>query len=119
LVNQVVNLQDERLSRTFAALSDPTRRALIARLQVEKSLSVSALAEPFSISLPAVMKHLDHLAAAGIVTRAKRGRVVTYSLTPLPLEAARLWLERHHNFWSDSLDRLESRAKAAKPRNNP
>lgn len=108
----MVNRQRERLSRTFAALSDPTRRALIARLQLHEELSVSTLAEPFAISLPAVMKHLDLLAEAGIVVRAKRGRVVTYRLTPKPLEAAAQWLDRHRAFWSSSLDRLELRAVA-------
>jgi DNA-binding transcriptional ArsR family regulator len=110
----VVNLQQERLSRTFAALSDPTRRALIARLQLDGELSVSTLAEPFAISLPAIMKHLDLLSAAGIVVRTKQGRVVTYRLTPQPLEAAERWLARHRTFWSDSLDRLEVRVAARK-----
>jgi len=110
----MVNLQQERLSRTFGALSDPTRRALIARLQRDGALSMSELAAPFAISLPAVMKHLDLLSEAGIVLRTKEGRVVTFRLTPQPLEAAALWLDRHATFWSDSLDRLELRAAAKK-----
>jgi DNA-binding transcriptional ArsR family regulator len=112
----VVNLHEPDLSRTFAALADPTRRALIARLLNEDAVSVSALAAPFPISLPAVMKHLDHLTNAGLVSRSKQGRVVTYRLTPLPLEAASDWLEQSRRFWTGSLDRLEARAKARTPR---
>jgi DNA-binding transcriptional ArsR family regulator len=108
----MVNLSDADLTRTFAALADPTRRALISRLRAEQVLSVSALAEPFPISLPAVMKHLDHLADAGLVSRSKQGRVVSYTLTPAPLEAAMTWVEYHRDFWSGSLDRLETRVMA-------
>ena len=66
----MVKFQDATLDRTFAALSDPTRRALLARLVEQDGLSVSALAEPFSMSLPAVMKHLDVLARANLIERA-------------------------------------------------
>jgi DNA-binding transcriptional ArsR family regulator len=104
----MVNLSDT-LSRAFYVLADPTRRALLERLHGEASLSVSELAEPFDISLPAVMKHLDVLADAGMVARSKEGRTVSYALTPSSLRAAREWLERHHQFWDDSLDRLEAR----------
>jgi DNA-binding transcriptional ArsR family regulator len=85
---------------------------LIARLQLDGDLSVGTLAGPFEISLPAVMKHLQLLSAAGIVVRTKQGRVVTYRLTPQPLEAAAMWLDRHRSFWSDGLDRLAVRAAA-------
>jgi DNA-binding transcriptional ArsR family regulator len=108
----MVNLREQELSRTFAALSDSTRRALIARLVAEDSLSVSALAEPFAMSLPAVMKHLDHLANAGLVARSKQGRVVSYKLTSSPMGMAMRWLEQHHTFWAGSLDKLEAQAKA-------
>jgi DNA-binding transcriptional ArsR family regulator len=112
----MVNLSEQRLNRTFAALSDPTRRALVERLRAESKLSVSALAEPFTISLPAVMKHLDLLAEAGLVARSKHGRVVTYTLTPAPLRGAMSWLSRHHDFWNDGLDRLEARVAAKQAR---
>jgi DNA-binding transcriptional ArsR family regulator len=108
----MVNLPDAQLSRTFSALADPTRRALMSRLRAEPALSVTALAEPFPISLPAVMKHLDHLADAGLVSRSKQGRVVSYTLTPAPLEAAVIWVEHHRDFWNGSLDRLEARVNA-------
>ena len=76
ILHHMVNYQ-ERLSRTFAALVDPTRRAILARLEREGGASVSALAEPFAIKLPAVMKHLDVLDDAGLIRRSKVGRTVT------------------------------------------
>ncbi|HLL26849.1 MAG TPA: metalloregulator ArsR/SmtB family transcription factor [Xanthobacteraceae bacterium] len=94
------------LDRTFAALADPTRRALLARLSNEESVSVSALAEPFSISLPAVMKHLDVLSDAGLITRTKTGRTVACQLKAAPMEEAMNWLALYQRFWSEQLDRL-------------
>jgi DNA-binding transcriptional ArsR family regulator len=94
------------LDRTFAALSDPTRRAIVARLGDETALSVSELARPFSMSLPAVMKHLDVLTDAGLVTRTKVGRTVTCRLEAEPMREAVAWLERYERFWTASLDRL-------------
>jgi DNA-binding transcriptional ArsR family regulator len=94
------------LDRTFAALSDPTRRALIAQLSERESLSVSELAKPFDISLPAVMKHLDVLSEAGLVTREKTGRTVACRLRAEPMREANEWLEKYQRFWSESLDRL-------------
>jgi DNA-binding transcriptional ArsR family regulator len=102
----MVNHQ-ERLNRTFAALVDPTRRAMLARLErEEEGATVSELAEPFAIKLPAVMKHLDVLDEAGLITRAKQGRVVTVRLSPKPMKEAMDWLHRYERFWSDRLDRL-------------
>jgi DNA-binding transcriptional ArsR family regulator len=94
------------LDRTFAALADPTRRALVARLSGRDGLSVSALAEPFAMSLPAVMKHLDVLSDAGLVTREKVGRTVTCRLRAEPMRDANDWLNRYQKFWSERLDRL-------------
>jgi DNA-binding transcriptional ArsR family regulator len=102
----MVKYQEEALDRTFAALSDPTRRALLARLGDRESLSVSELAQPFSISLPAVIKHLDVLDDAGLIARQKIGRTVTCRLTASPMEQAMDWLNRYQRFWSDNLDRL-------------
>jgi DNA-binding transcriptional ArsR family regulator len=102
----MVKYRDETLDRTFAALSDPTRRALLARLGKEASISVSELAQPFSMSLPAVMKHLDVLTDAGLVAREKTGRTVACRLTAKPMEQAMDWLNRYARFWSESLDRL-------------
>ncbi|WKA28615.1 ArsR/SmtB family transcription factor [Bradyrhizobium roseum] len=102
----MVKSQEEVLDRTFAALSDPTRRALLARLGSRDSLSVSELAQPFSMSLPAVMKHLDVLSDAGLIVREKTGRTVACRLTAQPMEQAMAWLNRYQRFWSDALDRL-------------
>jgi DNA-binding transcriptional ArsR family regulator len=94
------------LDRTFAALADPTRRALLARLSASADLSVSELAQPFAMSLPAVMKHLDVLSDAGLITRAKTGRTVACRLAAGPMEEAMEWLNRYQRFWTDTLDRL-------------
>src|SRR5689334_21845676 len=102
----MVKFQEEVLDRTFAALSDPTRRALLARLVERESLSVSELARPFAMSLPAVMKHLDVLSDAGLIAREKTGRTVACRLTAQPMEQAMNWLNRYARFWSESFDRL-------------
>jgi DNA-binding transcriptional ArsR family regulator len=102
----MVKYGSEALDRTFAALADPTRRALLARLQGRDSLSVSELAQPFAMSLPAIMKHLDVLSGAGLVAREKTGRTVACRLTAKPMEQAMDWLNRYQRFWSDNLDRL-------------
>jgi DNA-binding transcriptional ArsR family regulator len=96
---------DAALDRTFAALADPTRRGLLARLQAG-TLSVSELARPLPMSLPAVMKHLGVLADAGLVVRTKRGRTVACALVAAPMEQAVDWLNRYQQFWSERLDRL-------------
>ena len=101
----MVNHQ-QRLSRTFAALVDPTRRAILVRLERADGASVSELAKPFAIKLPAVMKHLDVLDEAGLITRSKLGRTVTVRLSPEPMRQAMSWLRRYERFWSGSLDQL-------------
>jgi DNA-binding transcriptional ArsR family regulator len=102
----MVKYQDRALDRTFAALADPTRRALLAQLGKQQSLSVSELAKPFPVSLPAIMKHLDVLSDAGLIARSKTGRTVACRLTATPMEQAMDWLNRYQRFWSDRLDRL-------------
>jgi DNA-binding transcriptional ArsR family regulator len=94
------------LDRTFAALADPTRRALLARLSETEAVSVSDLAKPFAMSLPAVMKHLDVLSDAGLVTRSKTGRTVSCRLRAEPMQEANDWLNRYQRFWNDRLDQL-------------
>jgi DNA-binding transcriptional ArsR family regulator len=120
----MVNYSGGALDRVFSTLSDPTRRAILARLAKEEALSVTALAEPFAIKLPAVMKHLGVLDDAGLITRTKTGRTVEVRLAPAPLQEASDWLRRYERFWSPALDRLavyaerkEAEARAAsKPR---
>jgi DNA-binding transcriptional ArsR family regulator len=102
----MVNYQASPLDRTFAALADPTRRALLARLDREDGVSVSELARPFPVSLPAIMKHLDVLSDAGLITRSKTGRTVSCQLTPAPMEQAMDWLAHYERYWTEQLDRL-------------
>jgi DNA-binding transcriptional ArsR family regulator len=102
----MVKYSGETLDRTFAALADPTRRALLAQLQARDSVSVSELAQPFAMSLPAIMKHLDVLSDAGLIAREKTGRTVACRLTAKPMEQAMDWLNRYQRFWSDTLGRL-------------
>ena len=94
------------LDRTFAALADPTRRALLTRLAEQPDLSVSALAAPFAVSLPAIMKHLDVLSDAGLIARTKTGRTVACQLVATPMQDAIEWLNRYEKFWSERLNRL-------------
>ncbi len=120
----MVKYQDPALDRTFAALSDPTRRAIVARLSSGESLSVSELAKPFPVSLPAVMKHLDVLSDAGLVERTKTGRVVACEFKAAPMEEAMDWLNRYLRFWNQQLDRLaafveEDKCPPAPPQAKP
>jgi DNA-binding transcriptional ArsR family regulator len=121
----MVNYQ-ERLGRTFAALADPTRRAILAQLERGGEATVSELASPFAIKLPAVMKHLDVLDGARLITRHKAGRTVTVRLSPAPMRQAMSWLKRYQRFWSASLERLgayaerkEAEARAAEKERKP
>ena len=96
----------DRLSTTFAALSDPTRRAILARLASGEA-SVTKLAEPFEMSLPAVSKHLKVLERAGLITRGCAAQCRPCRLEAAPLKDAADWLEAYRRFWKQSLDRLE------------
>ncbi len=106
-----MNYRSRDLDRVFSTLADPTRRAILARLEREENVSISALAEPFSIKLPAVMKHLDVLGEAGLITRSKHGRTVEVRLSPAPLRGATEWLRRYERFWSRALDRLAAHSE--------
>jgi DNA-binding transcriptional ArsR family regulator len=108
------------LDRIFAALGNPTRRAILDRLSREPGLSISELAEPLSLKLPSIMKHLDVLAEAGLVSRNKCGRTVSVELRPKPMTEAMRWLQRHEKFWSSGLTRLTAYAerKEAEARRN-
>jgi DNA-binding transcriptional ArsR family regulator len=108
----MANFSESGLDRAFAALSEPSRRAMLLRLEREPELSVSELARDLPIKLPTVLKHLKMLSDAGLVRREKRGRTVRISLTPEPLRAATDWLARYERFWSSSLDRLVEAAEA-------
>lgn len=94
------------IDATFAALADPTRRAMLCRLR-DGDATVSELASPHAISMPAVLKHLGKLEAAGLVQRRKSGRVVTCSLNIDPLTDAMQWLNENVAAWEARLDALE------------
>lgn len=97
----------DRLSTTFAALADPTRRAILARLALGET-SVSELAQPFAMSLPAVSKHLKVLEHAGLIARGREAQWRPCRLEPRALKGVDDWLERYRRFWDESLDRLDS-----------
>jgi DNA-binding transcriptional ArsR family regulator len=96
----------DRLDRTFAALADPTRRAILARLAAGEA-SVTELAEPFEITLPAVSKHLKVLERAGLVARSRERQWRPARLRAKPLEEVARWTERYRRFWEESYDRLD------------
>ena len=96
----------DRLSTTLAALADPTRRAILARL-VSGQRSVTELARPFDMTLPAVSKHLKVLERAGLVTRGRDAQRRPRKLEAAPLKEVAQWMERYRRFWDQSFDRLD------------
>ena len=96
----------DRLSATFSALADPTRRAILTRLASGEA-SVTELAEPFAMSLPAVSKHLKVLERAGLVSRGREAQWRPRRLDGAPLKEAADWLEAYRRFWDGSFDRLD------------
>ena len=95
-----------RLDATFAALADPTRRAIIARLASGEA-SVNELAEPFAMSQPAISKHLKVLERAGLITRSRDAQRRPRKLEPRPLAEATVWLEKYRRFWEGSFQNLD------------
>ena len=111
----------DRLSTTFSALADPTRRAILARLTSGEA-SVTELAEPFEMSLPAVSKHLKVLERAGLITRSREAQWRPCRLEAGPLKDAADWLEHYRRFWEASYERLDAllgEMKGAKKRRAP
>jgi DNA-binding transcriptional ArsR family regulator len=101
----------EQLTSTFAALADPTRRAILARL-AEGEATVNELAEPFPITLQAVSHHLKVLERAGLITRGRSAQLRPSRLQGAPLKEAADWLEKYRRFWQGSFDRLDERLQA-------
>ncbi len=99
-------MSTDRLSATFAALADPTRRAILARLASGEK-SVNELAEPFHISLPAVSKHLKVLESAGLIARGRDAQWRPCRLEAEPLKDISAWVERYRRFWEQDCDRLD------------
>jgi DNA-binding transcriptional ArsR family regulator len=102
----VPELTTDQLTSTFAALADPTRRAILARLAAGET-SVTELAEPFEMSLPAISKHLKVLERAGLIARGREAQWRPCRLEAGPLKSAAKWLEYYRRFWEQSFDRLE------------
>jgi len=102
----MVNNADQ-LTATFAALADPTRRAILARL-ASGECSVTALAEPFAMSLPAVSKNLRVLERAGLIARGREAQWRPCRLQPAPLKDVSDWIERYRDLWAQRFDRLEN-----------
>lgn len=98
-------MEVDPLSTTFHALADPTRRAILARLS-EGEASVSDLAQPFEISLPAVSRHLKVLEQAGLITRSREAQWRPCKLAPAPLKEVAHWMERYRQFWDDGFDQM-------------
>ena len=99
-------MSPDRLNSTFAALADPTRRAILARLALGEA-SVTELAQPFEMSLPAVSKHLKVLQRAGLIARGRAAQWRPCRLEAGPLKDVAEWVEHYRRFWEQSLDRLE------------
>jgi len=109
----MVKFSSARMDLTFSALSDPTRRAILDRL-ARGQASVTDLAEPFRMSLPAVSKHLRVLERAGLMARSKEGRVHRLRLVAKPLKDAAEWIARYRAFWEAQFDALEDYLKNMK-----
>lgn len=99
-------MSPDRLSSTFAALADPTRRAILARLALGEA-SVTELAEPFEMSMPAVSKHLKVLERAGLIARGRAAQWRPCRLEAAPLKDVARWIEHYRRFWEQSFDRLD------------
>jgi DNA-binding transcriptional ArsR family regulator len=102
----MTTMSPDRLSATFAALADPTRRAILARLALGKT-SVSKLAMPFDMSLPAVSKHLKVLERAGLIARGREAQWRPCRIEPEALKGVDNWLERYRRLWNERFDRLD------------
>jgi DNA-binding transcriptional ArsR family regulator len=108
----------DTLSNTFSALADPTRRAILARLALGE-VSVTELAQPFEMSMPAISKHLKVLEHAGLIARGRDAQWRPCSLKAAPLKDAAEWLERYRRFWEESFDRLDDYLRELQAREKP
>lgn len=106
----MVKCSTAMLDRTFAALADPTRRRMLQHL-AQSDQCVTDLARPYSMSLPAVSKHLRVLERAGLVRRRRNGRVHSLRLEAKPMQQAQAWIEEYRKFWEQSFDRLDEYLK--------
>ncbi|MDW5266016.1 MULTISPECIES: helix-turn-helix transcriptional regulator [Acidobacteriaceae] len=100
-------MNESNLDTTFAALADPTRRAILARLALGET-SVTELAKPFEMSMPAISKHLKVLEKAGLIDRGRDAQTRPARLNPAALKTAAAWIEEYRRFWEESFDRLDA-----------
>jgi DNA-binding transcriptional ArsR family regulator len=107
-------MDSDPLSAAFAALADPTRRAILARLS-QGEASVNELAEPFRMSLPAVSKHLKVLEKSGLIARSKAKQSRPSALVPMALKPVADWIDRYRPFWDESFDRLDDYLSSIQP----
>ena len=107
----MVKYKSDRLDAVFSALSDPTRRAILEKL-ADHECSVSELAKPFDMSLPAISKHLRVLEDSGLIMREKDGRVHRMTLNSKPMKEALRWMERYRRFWEARFDELDRYLKS-------
>lgn len=98
----------DQLNRTFAALADPTRRAIIARLALSGEATVMELAQPFAMTQPAISKHLKVLEGAGLISRGRAAQTRPCRLEPAQLKEVAQWITAYRNLWEDSFDRLDT-----------
>src|SRR5688572_16135073 len=105
----------DRLSPLFSALSDPTRRAILSHLAMRGESSVTALARPFRMSLPAVSRHLKVLEHAGLISRSRTAQVRPARLEPAPLKEIADWVERYRRFWEQRFDTLDTYLRELQP----
>lgn len=110
-------MSPDQLSTTFSALADPTRRAILAKLSSGEA-SVTELAEPFEMSLPAVSRHLKVLERAGLIARSREAQWRPCQLEAGPLKDVADWIEHYRRFWTDSFDRLEDYLHELKTKEN-
>ncbi len=113
----MVKCLDNSLDRTFAALADPTRRRILQDLAKGDSC-VTELARPYSMSLPAVSKHLRVLETAGLIRRRRNGRIHRLNLDAAPMQEAQQWIEEYRKFWEESFDRLGEYLKELQAKEN-
>ena len=109
-----MTIEEDRLSETFAALANSTRRAILARL-AEGEATVNELAEPFEMTLPAISKHIKVLERAGLVVRAQRAQYRPCALDGGPLEAVSTWAEQYRPVWEASFDRMDDYLRQLRP----
>jgi DNA-binding transcriptional ArsR family regulator len=105
-------MKQDQLDMTFAALADPTRRAILSRL-AKGEATVNQLAEPFNMSQPSISKHLKVLERAGLISRSRAAQTRPCRLETVPLKKAAQWVEAYRHLWEDSFDSLDAHLKAA------